>query len=745
MKMTKKLTALLLILILSFSGCSNQNVNNQPVGDQSASDQSANNRPDANQSTNKSPVIDQPVSDQPVNNQPSDNITVPALGDSNETFGEDLSSDIYNGNFEENIQDVTIKCLEGTANAYKIEGNTLTFSGITKDSVYSISGKFMGNIIIDVSDDYKFDLEMHGLSLVSKDETPITILNGDEVSLTAKKEYQNYIYDNREAVSSEDEDVFSAAIYSLVDLEICGKGELTVVSENNNGIHSKDDLTVKNLTLTVTCTDNALKGNDSITVEGGNTTLIATQGDGMKTTNSDISDKGNQRGTITIMGGEHTIYAACDGIDAAYNAVVNDSTTVLTIYTDKYSNYSEEVTAVDEAEYYIRFTSNNYKYSVKYYNSDDDYIWVNANYHSSVSGGRMNYYYYSFPKNTAYSKMQFFIYSSEMEQGQGENYLVCSDYLTPNGSYDTFALTSSGNSLRYSWTNYTTSIQDGMGMGGRGGMGGMGGMQEGNRDKGDYSTKGIKASNEIYITAGTIVIKSYDDAIHANKDTTLENGASATGNVYIDGGVLSVYSNDDGIHADGDLSISDGTINVLNSYEGLEGTTITIAGGNVTVTSSDDGINSTTTSGTGVTISGGTLYVYSSGDGIDSNSRTSYSGIVFSGGNTIVISTSGGNSAIDTEQGYKYTGGSVLAVMPTNGMTNEATHCSNFSSIGTNKSVSLSSGSYLTVSVNNSNVVTVKMPRNLSARALYLGSNSATISAETSSTATLDNNGVCWN
>lgn len=156
------------------------------------------------------------------------------------------------------------------------------------------------------------------------------------------------------------------------------------------------------------------------------TTLIAAAGDGIKTTNTDFSEKGNQRGTISISGGSHTVYAACDGLDAAYNVVIDQDTTELNIYTDKYSNYSSEVTAVDEDQYYIRFTYDSYLYSVKYYNSDDDYYWVNAEYHSKVSGGRSTYYYYAYPKMTEYSKMQFFIYDSDMKQGQEDDYLVAS-------------------------------------------------------------------------------------------------------------------------------------------------------------------------------------------------------------------------------------------------------------------------------------------------------------------------------
>ena len=680
---------------------------------------------------------------------PEEQGTTADLGDDNKSFGESLDSlGAYDGYFEDESTDIVVECVSGTQGAYKLEGTTLTFTAIGEESVYSISGKLRGNIVIDVGEGYKFDLELHGLSLVCNSTNPITVISGDEVAIKAKKDTKNYIYDMRSVIDSTDETLYSGAIHSDVDLEIGGKGELTVVSENNNGVHSKDDLQVKNLTLLVACIDNSLKGNDGVEIEGGNTTLIASGGDCIKTSNSDISEKGNQRGSISIVGGTHNLYAACDGIDAAYNATIDDSTTVLNIYTDKYSNYSKEVTATSSDANYIRFTSNKYYYSVKYYNSDTDYVWVNAEYHSSVSGSRSNYYYYSYPKMPEYAKVQFFIYESESQRGQDSEYLVASDYLTQNSAYDTFALAQSYNGLGYQWTNYTTTIQDG-GFGGPGGhggggMGGPGGMGGGNTDKGEYSTKGIKAANEIVINNGTVNIKSYDDAIHANNDTTLENGATPLGNVTINGGNITAYSNDDGLHADGTLSVTAGTVSITNSYEGVEGNAVNISGGYVSVNAKDDGINATTTSGTAIAISGGTVYIYCTGDGIDSNSRTSYQGIVFSGGNTVVISNSNGNSAIDTEQGYAYEGGAVIAIMPRGGMSSEATHCQNFSSVGKSTQMSLSKDSYLVAEIGGG-TATVKMPVSINALVITLGDSSPSINTESSANATLDENGVAWN
>ncbi len=668
------------------------------------------------------------------------------LGDDSKSFGSSLDElGAYDGYFEGESTDIEVNCISGTQGAYKLEGTTLTFTPIGEESVYSISGKLRGNIVIDVGDNFKFDLELHGLSLICNSTNPITVISGDEVAIKAKKDTKSYIYDKREAIDENDETLYSGAIHSDVDLEIGGKGSLTLVSENNNGIHSKDDLQVRNLTLLVACIDNSLKGNDGIEIEGGNTTLIASGGDCIKTSNSDVSEKGNQRGSISIVGGTHNLYAACDGIDAAYNVSINDSTTVLNIYTDKYSNYSNEVTANSSDTNYIRFTSNAYYYSVKYYNSDTDYVWVNAEYHSKVSGGRSNYYYYSYPKMPEYVKVQFFIYETEAQCGQETEYLVMSDYLTQNSAYDTFALTQSYNGLGYQWTNYTTNIQEGgFGGGHPGGPGGPGGMGGGNTDKGDYSTKGIKAANEIVINAGTVNIKSYDDAIHANNDTTLENGATALGNVTINGGNITAYSNDDGLHADGTISIAAGTVSVTNSYEGVEGMTVNISGGYVSVNAKDDGVNATTTSGTAVTISGGTLYIYCSGDGIDSNSRTSYQGIVFSGGNTVVVSNSNGNSAIDTEQGYSYEGGAVIAIMPRGGMSNEATHCQSFSSVGKSTQLSLTKDSFLVAEIGGG-TATIKMPASINALVITLGDSSPDIDVKDSVSVTLDENGVAWN
>jgi len=673
---------------------------------------------------------------------------------------------------------VKITCVSGTQKAYSVEESTITFHNIAEQSVYDIQGDFHGNIVVDVSDDFKFELQMSGLKMYSHTACPIRVLSGDEVTLSAKKSTENYIYDMREAIDETDETAISASVYALCDLDIQGKGSLNVKSVNNNGIHTKDDLCVKNLSLQVDCKDNALKGNDSVTVESGNLILIARQGDGIKTTNSDISSKGKQRGTVTVSGGDIIIYAACDGIDASYDVNIDESTATvnLQIFTDKYSKYSEEVTFVSESVYYVRYHSNAYSYSLKFFNDSTDAVW----YHSSSSTTVGNYHYYPITKPSGYAYVQLFIYNSTQQQGQDKNYFTCSECMAVNNNYDTISLQIRGNSLTFGWTNYTTQQGNfgpggmgggpggmgggpggmgggpgGMG-GGPGGMGGApggigggpggmgggpGGFDEGNTDKGDYSTKGIKAGNAIAISAGTVMVSSYDDAIHANSDVTLENGANPLGDITVSGGNLTLRSNDDGVHADGKAKIISGTISVISSYEGIEGNIVEITGGDVSVISSDDGINATATFGTAIAISGGKLYVYAGGDGVDSNSTTSYEGICFSGGTSVIISTGQSDSSIDTERGYKFSGGYVIGIGRSDGMGGESTNCSNFSSIGTSKTLSLPKNAYLVVS----DVATIKMPVSVNAIVVCLGKTSASISSNASTSYSLDANGVYWN
>ncbi len=98
-------------------------------------------------------------------------------------------------------------------------------------------------------------------------------------------------------------------------------------------------------------------------------------------------------------------------------------------------------------------------------------------------------------------------------------------------------------------------------------------------DDNSVSCKGLKVGKALVISGGSITIDAQDDALHTNGDMT------------ISGGECILSTGDDGAHAALSLTVLDGKITVLTSYEGLEANQITLAGGELDITASDDGIN----------------------------------------------------------------------------------------------------------------------------------------------------------
>lgn len=154
----------------------------------------------------------------------------------------------------------------------------------------------------------------------------------------------------------------------------------------------------------------------------------------------------------------------------------------------------------------------------------------------------------------------------------------------------------------------------------------------------------------ISITGGcTMAINSTDDAIHTN-----------SGDVLVENGNITINTYDDGITSDGLTEIRGGKIDILKSYEGIEGAYVKISGGEIYIIASDDGINAATDDNSikeYIIISGGNIIVNADGDGVDSNGS-----ILVSGGSLIVYGpTSGGDAALDADSGIIINGGVVWA------------------------------------------------------------------------------------
>ena len=505
-------------------------------------------------------------------------------------------------------------------------------------------------------------IELNGVTLENNTNSPIYVEDCDTVEISAKKGTTNNIKDTRAAYITDQEGQGKGAIFvNNGDLKLKGTGTLNITANYLNGIHGKDDVKVQKQTLNITAVNHGIRGNDSVTITSG-TINISCGGDGLHSENSDISSKGNQRGNVTVNGGSLTINSWSDAIQASYNAIIDqlDDTvpTTFVAKTNKYSSYSGETIDTSTSNFYLKMNSTTYSNGAYTYAAYINGNWYPATYKGTQSsggqqpggfgggGGNRSYYIYQLEKPADATSFTLYRFQgNNVTTYSTETYNAKSDAKAFNSAYDMVQISVNNKTISFSsWSNYAS----------------------GNTNSADVSAKGIKAENEIYIKKGTIDIKAYDDAIHANNDGIIENGSSPLGNIIISGGNTTVEASDDGIHADGSLTISDGEINVKSAYEGLEANVINISGGNSYVYATDDGVNATKGNATpSINISGGLLDVEvptnGDTDGIDSNgSFTQSGGVVIVKGPGNAGGNSMGAAALDTDGAVSVSDGTLI-------------------------------------------------------------------------------------
>lgn len=390
-------------------------------------------------------------------------------------------------------QDITAK---ETTDAFSMttEDGAFSRSGdictITSAGTYVVSGLLEGQILIDAGEDDKVTLELSGATITYSLDSPIKVISAGSVDISAKKNTENVINDTR-GVKESDEDVQGkGAIYADCDLKFKGSGTLIVNASYNNGIHTTKDLTIQKLSLKSTAYNNTIKANDSVTITSGTVIAISTNGDGIKTENTDVSKNGVTRGDITITGGSVTVYAAGDGLQAAHNfeiAAGEDGTepTVM-IYTGSYSGYTaSDATATSYKGVKVQNELNILAGSITVNSYDDG---LHADYGAAFDDGK---------------------------KGQGT--INISGGTIALSVYAPEAKTMGGQMGRGGWRGH-------MGRGGWGGQQGVSGADA------------IHADNTLNISGGTIVIDSAYEGLEANI-------------INISGGKTIVAANDDGVNA----------------------------------------------------------------------------------------------------------------------------------------------------------------------------------------------------
>ena len=171
---------------------------------------------------------------------------------------------------------------------------------------------------------------------IKSSNSPILIKNADKAVIHLVKGTTNVLEDGNGSHAFTNvggkPDTSKAVIYSKDDMNIKGAGKLTVNGKFKNGIHSTNDLKIKNGDITVTAPENGIKGKGSLHISGGTLNITAQKGDGLESDecveNNDGSFKDTvaTKGIVKITGGNITIKAGDDGVSAANYVVVNDST-----------------------------------------------------------------------------------------------------------------------------------------------------------------------------------------------------------------------------------------------------------------------------------------------------------------------------------------------------------------------------------------------------------------------------------
>ena len=242
-----------------------------------------------------------------------------------------------NGGSDDTEEDDVVN-LNGTETTLTFSGTDVTIAndnGCLEKAAGSVTVKCSGNYyLVGQASDYqvivntaatdtgKVDLFLNGVSLKSSD-APIYVQNAEKAELHLVKGTTNSIEDgatrSKTYTVNNKADTAKAAIYAKDDLSIKGSGSLTVKANYNNGIHTSNDLKIKKSTgtLNVTAANAGIKGKASVTINGGNITVNATKGDGIKSDEDDATALAQGKGLVKIAGGTLTITSAYDGISAS--------------------------------------------------------------------------------------------------------------------------------------------------------------------------------------------------------------------------------------------------------------------------------------------------------------------------------------------------------------------------------------------------------------------------------------------
>jgi len=582
------------------------------------------------------------------------------------TFGENSSTIVvnYNGTMASVLNPLAFEGVDVVVNGADVVVYSTTE---TRDINYLLTGTATDGTF-KIYSEKRFNLLLNGVDLTNPDGSAINIQADNKVSVALMDGTTNRLVDGTNystpPVNGEGEaEDQKAAFFSEGKLVFSGSGSLTISSTGSDqhalcsddeiqidggiiavtsaakdGIHGKKGVSVSDGTVSVTSSGDGIDGDEGfILVSGGNTTVNCGSDDisGFNCDSTlvvsggkvDIILSGNQskgmksNQPITLSGGDITIKttggvvleASGSGYNPAYCTGIKGDSTSVTLSGANVTMTSSGIAG-------------------KGISADGDITITGGTVNVTTTGGGATY------KNStgttdAYNATCILADGNiniiaglvtTSSSGSGGKGISAEGALTfgDNNNSPVVNITTTGTKITISGSTSTG--------GGPGWGGGPGGGT--NEDNGVFNeAKAIKAEGAIVFNKGTINIASADDGIKSPTSITFNGGK----------------------------------VLISNSIEGVESFNITINGGEINVSASDDCINSTKggstmsgSDGSNLTITGGNTVVNSTiGDAIDSNGN-----IIMTGGSVIDHGpTSSPEEGVDFNGTFTMTGGFFVA------------------------------------------------------------------------------------
>ena len=512
-----------------------------------------------------------------------------------------------------------------------IDGSDVVVTSTASDELeYVVSGESADGMF-KIYSDKKIKLTLNGLTLTNNDGPAINIQSGKKTTLTLADGTVNSLTDGKKYTACGEEDM-KATLFSEGQIVVEGNGTLNVVGKKKHGICSDDYVRISSGVVNVTeAASDGIHANDYVQIDGG-TVNITASGDGIDGDEGYVQIGG---GDLTVNVGSDTAKGIkCDGAITMTGGNVTVNTTGGVVVEDGDPSYCTAVkTKLDFSMSGGELTVVSTGAAGKGVSADGNVTVTGGTINISTSGNGSTY---TTASNTTDSYSATGIKADgNIEILGGEITVTASGTAGKGISADgTLVIGDADNAPT---VNVTTT--------------GKKFLVSGYGDNADYANpKAIKAEGDLTVNNGNVTVKTTQDGGEG-----LESKATIT----INGGVIEAETYDDAINASTNITINGGKVYCnASGNDGIDSNgTLTVTGGLVIAsgtTQPEEGFDCDQNT---FTITGGVLVGTGGSTSTPTSSACSQRSVIYSAslsGKLIHVEDSNGNSVLTYQVPSKY-------------------------------------------------------------------------------------------